>query len=75
LLGFALLGFVWLCLALLGFKKKYLKKCGFYGSYYPKIDARPIVAFLVWAAYRSVWLLQGVTTDLIRYSSIGPLNC
>jgi hypothetical protein len=84
-LWLALLGFAWLCLALIGFDWLCLALLCFalFGSYYPKIDARPIVAYLLWAPYRSVWLLQFVTDrpeeilPNIRLTTapIGPLNC
>jgi hypothetical protein len=96
LLGFAwlclaLLGSAWPCLALLDFalpkqkskktKTKKIKNKQNLGSYYPKIDARSIVAFLVWALSGSVWLLQSVTYRKIlpniglTTAPIGPLNC
>jgi hypothetical protein len=65
----ALLGVAWLFLALLEKKKIKKKKKK---SYYPKIDVRSIVAYLVWAPYRSVWLLQGVTAPL---ASLSTLTC
>jgi hypothetical protein len=64
-------------------KKKTNKKNVFFGSYYPKIDVRSIVAYLVWAPYGSVWLLQSVThipqeklpNIELTTAPIGPSNC